>query len=275
MALSVNSFTSPPSTSLNRAQDGVQTALQRLSSGKKVNTAKDNAAALFTIQQQTADILGVNQSVRNAGDGISLAQTAEGALNSINSNNQRIRELTLQSANPTVQDRTGIQAEIDQLTQENSRIAQTTSFNGQALFQNNTLNFQLGEDGNSNQQVSLNLQSLNGLNGIDTSDLNASQTINASSASAAQASLSQLDSDINAISLQASNFGAIQSRFTVSSNQLEERSANLQAARSRIEDADFAEEVARSTSAQILQQSAIGSAAQANISKAAVLSLLQ
>ncbi|MBT5231131.1 MAG: flagellin FliC [Methylococcales bacterium] len=257
MALSINASNSPLNISLNKADKGTKTAFERLSSGLKVNSAKDNAAALFTIQQQTADIRGIDQAIRNAGDGISLAQTAQGALGSVNDNNQRIRELALQAANPTVENRDGIQAEIDQLTQENSRIAETTSFNGQSLFQNGSIDFQLGEDGGNAQQVSVDLQSLDAVSTVDTSDLNATGTVDVSSAAAAQASLSQLDSDINAVSLQSGNFGAAESRFSVSTNQLADRSVNLQEARSRIQDADIAEETARKTRSQILSQSAV------------------
>jgi len=274
MALSINSSNNAFSFGINKAQQENQTALQRLSSGKKVNSAKDNAAALFIIQQQTADIRGIDQAVRNASDGISLAQTAQGALGQITSNVQRIRELTLQASSDTIQDTTGIQFEIDQLTQENSRISQTTSFNGRQLFDGSSINFQLGENAGSENQVGATLGSLDGLNSIDATDLNARGTIDVSSPASARASLAQLDSDIDTLSRQSGTFGALQNRFVAVTDNLQNRSENLLAARSRIEDADFAEESARRARAQVLTQAGISVAAQANVSRQATLSLL-
>lgn len=273
MALSINS-NNTFSFGINKAQQDNQTALQRLSSGKKVNSAADNAAALFIIQQQTADIRGIDQSVRNASDGISLAQTAQGALGQINNNVQRIRELTLQASSDTVGDTTGIQFEIDQLTQENSRISQTTTFNGRNLFDGSSINFQVGENAGAGSQIGATLGSLNGLNSIDATDLRATGTIDVSTPAAARASLALLDNDINAVSQQSGTFGALQNRFVAATNSLQDRSENLLAARSRIEDADFAQESARLASAQVLQQAGISVAAQANLSKQATLSLL-
>ena len=135
MALIVNSNLASLNAqrNLESSQGSLNQSLQRLSSGLRINSAKDDAAGLFIAEQLTRDIRGTNQAVRNASDGISLGQTAEGALGEIGNNLQRIRELAVQSANATTGNRTGIQAEVDQLTQEISRIIQTTEFAGNGL----------------------------------------------------------------------------------------------------------------------------------------------
>ena len=124
MALTINTNIAALNAqrNLSTSQGALETSLRRLSSGLRVTSAKDDAAGLFSIQKMTADIRGLNQAVRNAQDGISLAQTGEGAMDQIQSAQQRIREIAVQSANATVEDRTGLQAEVDQLTQEISRI---------------------------------------------------------------------------------------------------------------------------------------------------------
>jgi flagellin len=133
---------------LSRSQSELQTSLTRLSSGLRINSAKDDAAGLAISNRFTAQIRGIGQAIRNANDGISLAQTAEGALGQVEGNLQRIREIAVQSANGTVEDRTGLQAEVDQLTQEISRIVQTTEFNGTALLSAAAgITFQVGQDG--------------------------------------------------------------------------------------------------------------------------------
>ena len=151
MALTINTNIASLNAqrNLSNSQGTLETSLRRLSSGLRVSNARDDAAGLFSIQKMTADIRGLNQAVRNAQDGISLGQTGEGAMDQIQSAMQRIREIAVQSANATVEDRTGLQAEVDQLTQEISRIVQTTEFNGQNLLDgtSTTLTFQIGPDG--------------------------------------------------------------------------------------------------------------------------------
>ena len=153
MALTINTNVASLNAqrNLSSSQGTLETSLRRLSSGLRVNTAKDDAAGLFSIQKMTADIRGLNQAVRNAQDGISLAQTGEGAMDQIQSAMQRIREIAVQSANASVEDRSGLQAEVDQLTQEISRIVETTEFNGKSLLDGNggSLTFQIGQDGTS------------------------------------------------------------------------------------------------------------------------------
>jgi len=134
MALVVNSNLASLNAqrNLSKSQGELTTSLQRLSSGLRINSAKDDAAGTYVSGQLTRDIRGLNQASRNAADGISLAQIAEGALSEIGNNLQRIREIAIQSSNATVGDRAGLQKEVDQLTQEISRIVQTTEFNGKA-----------------------------------------------------------------------------------------------------------------------------------------------
>ena len=263
--------------SLGNSQGTLSTSLQRLSTGMRINSAKDDAAGLYVVEKQTSDIRGINQAVRNAGDGISLAQTAEGALSQISSNVQRIREIAVQSANGAVEDRTGLQKEVDQLTQEISRIVQTASFAGQGLFvsggNNAALNFQVGQDGGSTQRISVTLSSMNGLKSYDVSLTNTS-TVDVSSSGAASAALANLESDIEVVSKTRATYGAVQNRFEAVISNLQNYSENLSASRSRVQDTDFAAETANMTKAQILQQAATSILAQANSLPQSALSLL-
>ncbi len=159
MALTINTNIAALNAqrNLSTSQGTLETSLRRLSSGMRVSSAKDDAAGLFSIQKMTADIRGLNQAVRNAQDGISLGQTGEGAMDQIQAAQQRIREIAVQSANATVEDRTGLQAEVDQLTQEISRVVSTTQFNGTQLLDGTagTLTFQIGQDGTASNQISV------------------------------------------------------------------------------------------------------------------------
>jgi flagellin len=265
--------------SLSASQGTLGTSLERLSTGLRINSAKDDAAGLFISQKQTSDIRGIDQSIRNAGDGISLAQTAEGALSQISSSVQRIREIAVQSSNATLEDRTGLQKEVDQLTQEISRIVQTTTFNGTSLFDvsgTSSLTFQVGQDGNANNQVSLTLSGMTGgLISAYASSLTATGTVNVSSAATASAALSTLETDIDDISKQRATFGAVQNRFESVISNLSNYSENLTSSRSRILDTDFASETANLTKAQILQQASTSILAQANQLPQSALSLLR
>ena len=265
--------------SLSSSQGTLGTSLERLSTGLRINSAKDDAAGLFISQKQTSDIRGIDQSIRNAGDGISLAQTAEGALGQVSNNVQRLREIAVQASNGTVEDRTGLQKEADQLTQEISRIIQTTTFNGTSLFDTggttSSLTFQVGQDGTASNQVSLTLSGMTGgLISAFASSLTATGTVNVSSASSASAALVSLETDIDDISKQRATFGALQNRFESVISNLQNYSENLSASRSRIMDTDFASETASLTKAQILQQASTSILAQANQLPQSALSLL-
>ncbi|MBL1433833.1 MAG: flagellin FliC [Gammaproteobacteria bacterium] len=283
MALTVNTNIASLNAQRNLAssQNELNTALQRLSTGLRLNSARDDAAGLFVAEQITADIRGLNQATRNAQDGISLGQVAEGALGEIANNLQRIREIAVQSANVTVQDRSGLQQEVDQLTQEISRIVATSQFNGTDLLSGaaTTLTFQIGQDGLASNQVSIATTNLatSGAAGIIAfnANLSATGTIDVSTAAASSGALSALDVSLDNVSRTRATFGAIQNRFEAVISNLSNTAENLTAARGRIIDADFAVETANLTRAQIIQQAGVSVLSQANSIPQLALSLLQ
>lgn len=263
MALIVNSNIASLNAqrNLNRSQGELNTSLQRLSSGLRVNSAKDDAAGLYTAQRMSADIRGSNQAARNALDGISLAQVAEGALNEISNNLQRIREIAVQSASGTVEDRTGLQAEVTQLEATNTKIISDTKFNGVSLLTGGaSITIQTGSD--SGQTVSVTAGSLS---------LTAATV---STSGGADTALGTSDTNIDAISTLRATYGSVQNRFESVISNLQSFSENTSAARSRIMDADFAEETANLTRAQILQQAGVSILSQANTLPQAALGLL-
>jgi len=246
-------------------------SLQRLSSGLRVNSAKDDAAGLAVSQSLTSGIRGNMQAVRNANDGISLGQTAEGALGQVANNLQRIREIAVQAANGSISDgnRTQLQKEVDQLTQEISRIVQTSEFNGTKLLSGaSTLTFQVGYSGSADNQVELTTTDLaqSGSSGLYSynATLTNTATIDITTQSAASARLAELDADVNQVSNIRSTFGAVQNRFEAVIANLENYVENLSASRSRIIDADFAYETAQLTRNQILVQAGTAILSQAN-----------
>lgn len=287
MALVINSNISALTTqrNLTSSQGALNTSLQRLSSGLRVNSAKDDAAGMFSIERMTADIRGLNQAVRNAQDGISLAQTGEGSMGQIQSALQRIREIAVQSANATVSDdgRLGLQAEVDQLTQEVARIVQTTEFNGSKLLDGTTtsLTFQIGAKGDVSNQIDVDgvdLSTLTSFGALDLASagaLTATGTVDVTSAGTASAALANIDTDIDLVSTNRATFGAVQNRFEAVITNLTNYSENLAAARSRVQDADFAAETANLTRAQILQQAGVAMLAQANTQPQTALALLR
>jgi len=263
---------------LSTSTDSLKTSLQRLSSGLRVNSAADDPAGLAISQTMTMQINGNNQGIRNANDGISMAQTAEGALGQIQNNLQTIRQIAVQAANGTVSDtnRSQLQTEVDQLTQEISRIVQTTNFNGTMLLSGGaSITFQVGASGVAdNQVVASGLDLTTGMNSYAT-DLHATGTINITTSANASSVLSALDSDINAVSNDRSQLGAVQNRFQAVVSNMANYVQNLQDSRSRIEDTDFASETANLTSNQILQQAGTAILGQANQVPQAALSLLK
>ena len=284
MALVVNTNIASLNAQRNLATSSSQLAvtLQRLSSGLRVNSAKDDAAGLAVSQTFTAQIRGNTQAVRNANDGISLGQTAESALGQIGNNVQRIREIAVQAANGTISNsnRSQLQKEVDQLTQEISRTVATTNFNGTNLLSGaNSLTFQVGADGATNNQVSLTTTNLalSGSAGLYTfnATLTNTGTIDVTTQAAASAALANLDTDISQVSTQRATFGSVQNRFEAVIANLQNYVENLQAARSRILDADFAAETANLTRSQILQQAGTAILSQANSLPQTALSLLR
>jgi len=262
---------------LNKTQSSLQTSLQRLSSGLRINSAKDDASGLAIAEGFTKQIRGNAVAIRNAGDGISLGQTAETSLGQVADNLQRIRELAVQAANGAIGDteRAQIQKEVDQLTQELSRNIQTSEFNGQALLSaTSTLTFQVGFEGTANNRVDVSTANVTGIAGYSAT-LSATGTVNVTTSATASAAIASVDTAITTITNSRATFGAVQNRFEAVISNLESFNESLTAARSRIQDADFAAETANLTRAQILQQAGISILAQANTLPQAALSLLQ
>ena len=278
MALVINSniMSLNAQRNVSKTNDMLATSIQRLSSGLRINSAKDDAAGLYTVQRMTADVRGLNQAARNAADGISLSQTAEAALGQISDNLQRVRELAVQAANGTVEDRTGLQTEVDLLTAEISRIVDTASFNGVQLLdgtQTAALEFQVGQD--ATDQISIAATALN-ISTITAYSATGASTIDVSTdANAAQAALTTLDTDIDSVSGLRATFGATQNRFEAVIASVQSYAENVSASRSRIQDADFAAETANLTKTQIMQQAGVAMLAQANSAPQNVLSLLR
>jgi len=276
MALVINSniMSLNAQRNVSMTNNQLATSLQRLSSGLRINSAKDDAAGLYTVERMTADIRGLNQAARNAADGISLSQTAEAALGQISDNLQRIRELAVQASNGTVEDRTGLQTEVDLLSEEIKRTVDAASFNGVALLDGTetaALEFQVGQDATDQIAISatsLNVSTINAYLGTGAFDVS-------TDANAAQAELTALDLDIDAVSALRATFGATQNRFESVISSAQSYAENLSASRSRIQDADFAAETANLTKVQIMQQAGVAMLSQANSAPQNVLSLLQ
>ena len=250
-------------------------SLEKLSSGLKINRAGDDAAGLAISEKMRGQIRGLDTASKNALDGISLIQTAEGALNETHSILQRMRELTVQAANDTNQttDRGQLQLEIGQLVQEINRISTTTQFNGKTLLTGSYatsgagLNFQIGA--NSSQSIELLIGSM-GATALNVSGIDLSGTF-----SAITVQISTIDTAINTVSTQRARLGAVQNRLEHTINNLGTSSENLSAAESRIRDVDMAKEMMEFTKNNILSQAAQSMLAQANQQPQGVLQLLQ
>ncbi|MDP9750556.1 MULTISPECIES: flagellin Hag [Thermoanaerobacter] len=253
-----------------------QKALEKLSSGYRINRAGDDAAGLAISEKMRGQIAGLNQAQRNAQDGISLIQTAEGALNETHAILQRMRELVVQAANDTNTDvdRANIQKEIDQLKKEIDRIASTTEFNTRKLLDGSLsttgVTFQIGA--NAAQNITLTIGKMDSTTlGVDALDVSTSGL----SSSDIAAWLTTIDSAINAVSQQRADLGAVQNRLEHTINNLGVAAENLTAAESRIRDVDMAKEMMEFTKNNILQQAATAMLAQANQQPQTVLQLLR
>jgi flagellin len=280
MALTVNTNITSliAQRNLNTSADKLQMSVERLSSGLRINSAADDSAGWAIAATMTTAINGNNQAMNNANDGISVAQTAEGALGEISNNLQRIREIAVQSANASVSDvnRSQLQNEVDQLTQEISRTVQTTLFNGtQLLSGGNSLTFQVGSSGSATNQITISATDMTTQLSSYNSSLTATGVINVLTQSGAQAELSSLDADIGTVSNVNSTFGSVENRFDAVVANLSNYTQNLTAAKSRIVDVNFASETAKLTQNQILQQAGTSILKQANSLPQAALTLLQ
>jgi len=262
---------------LGQSNAALANSLQKLSSGLRVNSAKDDAAGLAVSEGLSSQIRGNSQGIRNAYDGISVAQTAESALGQVGNNLQRIREISVQAANGSISDdnRSQLQKEVDQLTQEVSRIVQTTNFNGTKLLTGGSgLTFQVGSSGSTDNQVTTSGVELSGISAYSGS-LTATGTVNVSSSGAASAAIASMDAAIQTVTNTRATFGAIQNRFEAVIANTQAYVENLSASKSRIMDTDFASETAQLTRNQILQQAGTAILGQANTVPQAALSLLR
>jgi len=280
MALIVNTNISSlmAQNNLNKSNSALATSLQRLSSGLRINSAKDDAAGLAISTGMSSQINGANQAVRNANDGISLAQTAEGAISQLTDNMQRLRQLAVQSSNGTLgtTDRADIQSEVDQLTSENARVIAGANFNGIALFDTGAgvtgITFQVGANSsNTIDQITVSTVNLSGVAWAST----ATKTIDLTSQTLAQQFLGSVDGYIQSLSTARANLGAVQNRFSAVVTNLQTYSTNMSASQSAIMDTDFASESANLTRNQIIQQAGTAMLSQANQLPQSALSLLK
>jgi flagellin len=267
---------------LTKSQSALGSAIQRLSSGLRINSAKDDAAGQAIANRFTANIRGLTQAARNANDGISIAQTTEGSLNEINNNLQRIRELTVQAYNGTnsSDDLSSINAEIKQRLDEIQRVADQTQFNGiKVLNGSSTSGIAIQVGANDNETITIsgtdaNVSTLlSGTSAITSNGLTI--TVSGGVSVVTSGALAEIDAAINNVDKMRSDLGAIQNRFESTIANLNNTITNLSASRSRIEDADYAVEVSNMTRAQILQQAGTAVLAQANQVPQTMLSLLR
>jgi flagellin len=256
------------------SQLSLSVSMQRLSSGLRVNSAKDDAAGLAISERMNAQVRGMNVAVRNANDGISLAQTAEGATAKVGDALQRMRELAVQSANGTnnAGDRDNLQTEFAQLQAEVTRLIDGTKFNDQNLLNAvTTFTFQVGAGTDATDTIDVDMTDL----ATDVNTPVAALDISGADATGATAAIDALDDAIDAVTTARADFGAVQNRFESVISNLMVSSENLTASRARIVDADFAVETASLSRAQILQQAGTAMVAQANQQPSQVLQLLR
>jgi len=263
---------------LAASQGALTTSMQRLSSGLRVNSARDDAAGLAIAERMNAQVRGMNVAARNANDAISLAQTAEGAIGRLGEALQRMRELAVQSANGTNNsgDRANLQTEFGQLQAEVTRLINGTQFNGTHLFNGAAANFTFQVGAGTNPGIdTIDVAGTNLT--VNVRDAVAATTIaiSGTTATSATAAITALDSAINEVTTSRALYGAAQNRFEGVIANLRVAAENLTAARSRIMDADFAVETANLSRAQILQQAGNAMVAQANQIPQMVLQLLQ
>jgi flagellin len=274
MAMSINTNVLSLTTQRNLGgnQSSLSTSMQRLSSGLRVNTSKDDAAGMAIASRMETQIRGMNIAARNASDAISLVQTAEGAIGRVSDMLQRMRELAVQAANATnsTGDRANLDAEFQQLGQEVTRTIANTRFNGSAIL--------AGGAGTSSYQVGAN--STDRVDVVTTQLNNASQITNVTgggvtTTGAASTAMANIDEALTLVNTQRAMYGAVQNRFEAMIQVLQVNSENTSAAKGRIMDADFAQETANLSRSQILQQAASAMVAQANSMPQQVLQLLR
>jgi flagellin len=258
---------------LSMNDDALSTSLQRLSSGMRINSAKDDAAGLAITQRMLAQIQGTDQAQRNAQDAISILQTAEGALSTTQAVLQRMRQLAVEAANDTLttSDRSNLATEMSQLSSELDRIATSTNFNTKQLLDGSQavsgLTFQIGANAGQVMNITIATATSTALT-LQTGNIDVSSTGSAST------TIVNIDSALTVISTQRANMGAVMSRLQNTISNLGIASENISAAKSRVADLDMASEVVNMSRNQILTQSAQAMLSQANQSSQGVLSLL-
>jgi flagellin len=280
MTISVNTnlFSLNAQRSLSKSQSSLSTSMQRLSSGLRINSAADDAAGLAISQRMSAQVRGMNVAVRNANDGISLAQTADSALASVGDSLQRMRELAVQAQNSTNSgsDKDSLNQEFQQLGSEIGRVLAGTTFNGAAILgaSAGALTFQVGANTTTNDSITItttNMVTDASITAVTASVIDST----VASGTALNTVIDNIDAAINDVNSQRATFGASQNRFNAVVSNLQSSVENQSAAASRITDADFASETANMSRAQILQQAGTAMVAQANQLPQSVLKLLQ
>lgn len=266
---------------LSNTNSSLSVSMERLSSGLRVNSAKDDAAGLAISDRMSSQIRGMTVAMRNANDGISMAQTAEASMGSITETMQRMRDLAVQAANfgaVSSGDREKLQTEFKQLGDEISRIIQNTEFNGKKVL-NGALsgaNFQVGANTAADNQISVTISDLALASGIQSLFGAAAVSVGSlATSTGVRAAVDAIDTAIRKVDTFRSTLGAVQNRFSTTISNLQSSIENQSAARSRIMDADFAVETSNMSRSQILQQAGTAMLAQANQSQQNVLSLLR
>lgn len=284
--INTNIFSLQGQNALRQTNNQLQTSLERLSTGLRINSAKDDAAGLAISNRLTTQIRGSEVASRNANDGISLAQTAEGALGSLTDTMQRMRDLAVQARNDSNSsaDRDNLDTEFQQLKDELSRIIGGTQFNEKSILAGSLAGgatFQVGANTTSNDRITFSIANLatattsaGGINSVVASGSAAIAIGGAQSGGDIDLAIQTLDAAIGSVDTTRAKLGAVQNRFEVTVDNLNNFIVNESAARSRIQDADFAKETANLSKAQILQQAGTSVLTQANQAPQAVLGLL-
>jgi flagellin len=287
MALTINTnlISMNAQRNLAQSQSSLAMSMQRLSSGLRVNSAKDDAAGLSIATRMDAQVRGMNVAQRNANDGISMAQTAEGALGQVTDALQRMRELAVQSRNASNSnaDKDSLDKEFGQLANEIQRVLGGTTFNGKHILGNEagTLAFQVGANTTNDDTINLTTTDMTAAStittvaGTDNSGTGRAKIDSTANSTTIGTVIDNIDAAINTVNTQRATMGASQSRFTAVINSLQVSVENQSAARSRIMDADFASETANMSRANILQQAGNAMIAQANQLPQQVLTLLR
>ena len=268
------------SNAAKNASSGLNSAMEKLSTGSRINYAKDDAAGQAISTRLTAEVQGLQMASRNASDAQSMLDTAEGAMQESHSVLLRMRELAVQSANGTLTDtdRDHTDAEFQQLVSELTRIADNTTFAGQSLLNGTTLSFQVGEGANQTISVTVADVAAADIGAVGAGSAAVVANIGAAdlqSSSNAQVAIQSVDAAIATISTERGKLGAVSNRLGSTISNLDQVAVNLTASQGRIQDADFAQETGNLAKNQILQQAATAMIAQANASKSSILALVR